>query len=64
MRYRQPNFKEIYSRSRNPQDWHLAKVVEGPQDKASQLYMEIVRKDASLSDVDSEITAVSRQNVV
>ncbi|EJD07702.1 uncharacterized protein FOMMEDRAFT_143994 [Fomitiporia mediterranea MF3/22] len=51
---------EIYSRGQSPQDWHLAKRMPGPGIRG-EVYMEIGRKEASLVDVDSEITGVLRR---
>ncbi|KAH8108336.1 hypothetical protein DFH11DRAFT_1118345 [Phellopilus nigrolimitatus] len=51
---------EIFSRGQSPQDWHLVKRGLGI---CGDVYMEIGRKEASLVDVDNEITAVFRRFV-
>lgn len=57
---------EIFSRGQSPADWHLVKRGLGSEAKGvsqvqGDVYMEIARKEASLTDVDSEIAGVVRR---
>ncbi|KLO12705.1 hypothetical protein SCHPADRAFT_829091 [Schizopora paradoxa] len=57
-----PEILEVYSRRQNPQDWHLAKRINSIKGMSgSFVYMEIGRKEASLPDVDGEISGVMRR---
>ncbi len=64
---RLPDITEVFSRSQDPQDWYMAKRFddanegqyrESPQER---VYMEIGRKEASLADVDNELSGVVRR---
>lgn len=60
-----PEVLELFSRGQNPQDWHLAKRGLGLDENGSALdgnvYMQIGRKEATLSDVDNELAGVIRR---
>ncbi|TDL23594.1 hypothetical protein BD410DRAFT_786836, partial [Rickenella mellea] len=52
---------EVFSRGQNPQDWHLAKKGLGSSNETGTVYMQIARKEASLTDVDNELSGVLRR---
>lgn len=58
---------EVFSRGQSPADWHLVKRGLGTTDARGavsvqgDVYMEIARKEASLTDVDNEIAGVIRR---
>lgn len=60
-----PTIQDVYSRGQSPQDWHLVKRGLSTDVRTSaasgEVYMEIGRKEASLTDVDNEISAVIRR---
>jgi len=60
-----PEVLELFSRGQNPQDWHLAKRGLGMDENGSavdgNVYMQIGRKEATLSDVDNELAGVIRR---
>ena len=62
-RFRDADTLEIYSRGQNPQDWHLVKRGEPVvgSHNVGDVYMEIGRKEASLTDVDYELSALVRR---
>jgi len=51
---REPHITEVFSRGQHPQHWHVSK-----RDTASgeerEVYLEVTRKETSLSDVDNII---------
>ncbi|KAI0032318.1 hypothetical protein K488DRAFT_70742 [Vararia minispora EC-137] len=47
---------EVYSRTQGPQHWHLAK-----RERACMVYMEVMRKETSLTDVDNELLGLLRR---
>lgn len=56
---------EVFSRGQNPQHWHIAKrgldvVLEG-QPSEGEVFMEIARKESSLTDVDNDLAGVVRR---
>ncbi|OSX64212.1 hypothetical protein POSPLADRAFT_1137094 [Postia placenta MAD-698-R-SB12] len=56
---------EVFSRGQNPQHWHVAKrgLAQGGEDDMSdaEAYMEISRKESTLTDVDNELAAIVRR---
>ncbi|KAH9933299.1 uncharacterized protein B0H18DRAFT_982932 [Fomitopsis serialis] len=54
---------EVFSRGQNPQHWHVAKrrleITDQPDQ--AQVYMEIARKENTLTDVDNEVAAIVRE---
>ncbi|KAI0047223.1 hypothetical protein FA95DRAFT_1559283 [Auriscalpium vulgare] len=47
---------EVFSRTQGPQHWHIAR-----RERACSVYMEISRKETSLTDVDNELAGVVRR---
>lgn len=60
-----PEISEVFSRGQNPQHWHIARRGLGMSDdgvvKDGEVYMEVFRKEASLSDVDNVLAGVVRR---
>ena len=54
---------EVFSRGQNPQHWYVAKrrVEITEQFDQGQVYMEIARKESTLTDADNEVAAVVRE---
>lgn len=56
---------EVFSRGQNPQHWHVAKrgLAQGGEDDMSdaEAYMEVSRKESTLTDVDNELAAIVRR---
>jgi len=51
-----PKLYEVFSRGQNPQHWHVAKRISSSLNNAAlndQVFMEVFRKEASLTDVDN-----------
>ncbi|KAG6832672.1 hypothetical protein H0H87_000854 [Tephrocybe sp. NHM501043] len=64
-----PDISEVFSRGLNPQHWHIARrglnITTADEDgtpSAQEVYMQIFRKEASLSDVDNVLASVVRRN--
>jgi hypothetical protein len=59
-----PEISEVFSRGQNPQYWHIARRGLGAREdggmKDGEVYMEVFRKEASLSDVDNVLAGVVR----
>ncbi|KAG6850561.1 hypothetical protein H0H93_011760 [Arthromyces matolae] len=62
---RDPDISEVFSRGLNPQHWHIARRGIGPTSAeynpipyTQEIYMQIFRKEASLSDVDNVVAGV------
>ena len=47
--HRQPDIIEVFSRSLNPQHWHA--IHQG--NERGEMYLQVARKETSLSDVDN-----------
>jgi hypothetical protein len=47
---------EVYSRTQGPQHWHIAR-----RERAGAVFMEVMRKETSLTDVDNELLGVLRR---
>ncbi|KAF8916240.1 hypothetical protein CPB85DRAFT_348549 [Mucidula mucida] len=55
-----PDIREVFSRGVNPQYWHIAK--RGWTEEADgQIYMEVLRKETTLSDVDNVMIGALRK---
>ncbi|KAF9054526.1 hypothetical protein BJ165DRAFT_1439577 [Panaeolus papilionaceus] len=60
--------KEVFSRGQNPQHWHIAKrglgVSNDQEDSKSEgeVFLEVFRKETSLTDVDNILTGISRKS--
>ncbi len=56
---------EVFSRGQNPQHWHLSRRGLGTDKEGNTLngevFMEIARKESTLSDVDNELVGVMRR---
>lgn len=48
---RQPNTVEVFSRGLSPQHWHVVHREDG----RGEIYLQVARKEASLSDVDNVV---------
>ena len=60
--YRNSDLLEVFSRGQNPQDWYLVKRGSNKESgDHGDVFMEIGRKEASLTDVDNEISGVIRR---
>ena len=61
-----PEISEVFSRGQNPQHWHIARRGLGVSDdcvvKDGEVYMEVFRKEASLSEVDNVLAGVVRRS--
>ncbi|KAJ3999781.1 hypothetical protein F5050DRAFT_1852207, partial [Lentinula boryana] len=64
----QHNIQEVYSRGQNPQHWHIARSVsqtsarnEDQVGMLGEMYMQIFRKEMSLTDVDNVLTGAIRR---
>lgn len=56
----------MFARGQSPQHWHVARRVgqgssDGDRELNGEVYMEVFRKDASLTDVDNVVTGVVRR---
>ncbi|KAG6840668.1 hypothetical protein C0991_005216 [Blastosporella zonata] len=63
-----PDISEVFSRGLNPQHWHIARrglsasaIDEHGTQGKEEVYMQIFRKEASLSDVDNVLAGVVRR---
>lgn len=56
---------EIFSRGQNPQHWHIAKQGLGTNQDGNyvdgEVYMEVARKETTLTDMDNELAGVVRR---
>lgn len=51
---REPAVIEVFSRGLHPQHWHVVSRVTDPvEDEKGEAYLEVSRKEATLSDVDN-----------
>ncbi len=56
---RDPDVSEIFSRGQNPQHWHVAKRGLGrARDIDGDVYLEVARKETSLTDVDNMLAGI------
>ncbi|KAK0189008.1 hypothetical protein F5146DRAFT_1057555 [Armillaria mellea] len=55
-----PDVQEIFSRGVNPQHWHIAQRALN-RDADGDVYLEVSRKETSLSDVDNVLAGVVRR---
>ena len=56
---RDPDISEIFSRGQSPQHWHVAKRGLGKErDIDGDVYLEVARKEASLTDVDNMLAGL------
>lgn len=64
--FSQHGIQEVFSRGQSPQHWHVARTVgQGSSDREGdmngEVYMEVFRKEASLTDVDNVVAGVIRR---
>ena len=60
-RPRESAIMEVFSRGLNPQYWHVARRgTEHTEDGKGEVYLEVSRKEASLSDVDNVLQRLYR----
>ncbi|KAG6900326.1 hypothetical protein C0993_012523 [Termitomyces sp. T159_Od127] len=64
-----PDISEVFSRGLNPQHWHIARRGLGSNTtdeygvpSREKVYMQIFRKEASLSDVDNVLVGVVKRS--
>ncbi|KAJ7509822.1 hypothetical protein B0H11DRAFT_1258604 [Mycena galericulata] len=62
-----PVITEVFSRGQNPQHWHVARRGLGTEQGVGraadeEVYMEVFRKEASLTDVDNALAGVIRKS--
>ncbi|KIK61731.1 hypothetical protein GYMLUDRAFT_574566 [Collybiopsis luxurians FD-317 M1] len=51
--------QEVFSRGQSPQHWHMGRSVEG--ELSGDMYMQVFRKETSLTDVDNVLSGVVRR---
>lgn len=55
---------EVFSRGLHPQHWHVASRVTDPvEDEKGEAYLEVSRKEATLSDVDNILRGLYKTHV-
>ena len=56
---------EVFSRGQHPQHWHISRrgLGTGPEGKVldGEVYMEVARKESTLTDVDNDLAGVIRR---
>ncbi|KAJ7210541.1 hypothetical protein GGX14DRAFT_626007 [Mycena pura] len=58
-----PDILDVFSRGQSPQHWHIARRGLGTEDgEAEEVYMEVFRKESSLTDVDNALAGVIRKS--
>ncbi|KAH7870432.1 uncharacterized protein C8R40DRAFT_1126606 [Lentinula edodes] len=60
----QHDVQEVFSRGQNPQHWHIARSVAQTRDRRGmigEMYMQVFRKETSLTDVDNVMASVIRR---
>ncbi|KAJ7108871.1 hypothetical protein C8R43DRAFT_1043786 [Mycena crocata] len=68
LRASDPEIAEVFSRGQNPQHWHVARRGLGTEQESEEggaekeVYMEVFRKEASLTDVDNALAGVVRKS--
>jgi hypothetical protein len=57
--------REVFSRGQNPQHWHIAKRGLGANQDGNgvedEVFMDVARKETTLTDVDNELVGVVRR---
>lgn len=57
--------QEVFSRSQNPQHWHISKRGLGVDQDGNvvdgEVFMEVARKESTLADVDNELAGAVRR---
>jgi hypothetical protein len=53
---------EVFMRGQNPQHWHAARRADGETllNAGEEVYLEVARKEANLTDVDNVLNTVIR----
>ncbi|KAJ7711443.1 hypothetical protein B0H16DRAFT_1816894 [Mycena metata] len=69
LRSSDPAISEVFSRGQNPQHWHVARRLpvdtngrQQEREREEEVYMEVFRKEASLTDVDNALAGVVRKS--
>ena len=63
MKIRDSEITEVFSRGQNPQHWHIGKRPENESDcSEGAVFMEVFRKEASLTDVDNVLTGLVKKS--
>ena len=54
---------EVFSRGQNPQHWHISRrgLGQGEESSQGEVYMEVARKESTLTDVDNELAGIVRR---
>ncbi|KAF7308281.1 hypothetical protein HMN09_00676100 [Mycena chlorophos] len=62
----EPNISEVFSRGQSPQHWHIARQGLGTEEGFTQeeVFMEVFRKEATLTDVDNALAGVIRKTAI
>lgn len=62
---RDGDIHEVFSRGQNPQYWHIARrgLNAGDNAEDGEAFMEVFRKEASLTDVDNALAALIRKTM-
>ncbi|KAJ7066364.1 hypothetical protein C8F01DRAFT_1346646 [Mycena amicta] len=62
----EPDISEVFSRGQSPQHWHIARQGLGTEEgfTEEEMFMEVFRKEASLTDVDNALVGVIRKTAV
>lgn len=62
---RDPSITEVFSRGQNPQHWHVNRRGLGTDTRGVEVggdvFLEVSRKEASLTDVDNVLMSVVRR---
>jgi len=62
---RDSNISEVFSRGQNPQHWHVTRRGLGVDDNGhgigGEVFLEVSRKEASLTDVDNVLVSVVKR---
>jgi len=67
-KFRDSEITEVFSRGQNPQHWHIGKRGLGvsPENESEcsegAVFMEVFRKEASLTDVDNVLTGLVKKS--
>lgn len=57
------NAVEVFSRGQNPQHWHIGRRELEVNGDEGEVYMEVARKETTLTDVDNELASIIKRLV-
>ena len=54
---------EVFSRGQNPQHWHISRrgLGQNGENAQGEVFMEVARKESTLTDVDNELVGTVRR---